>query len=203
MVFIQNIVKRDKLRNPEQSQKSGTRIVRICPTATLENRLHADRNFLALAARHGYYRKFVISFLCICVLVGALDPRQPLDGSNAGDGAVEDQIAGLGVHRLLLNRHERGRKGIDHRRARILSCVGRPVRRSILVPASDPSLPPRLRRGEVLTREELLAACGASKRTLAKWIAAGLAPLASFTREDLFLTDEVIDTWIKLRDTTL
>jgi hypothetical protein len=61
---------------------------------------------------------------------------------------------------------------------------------------------PLLRRGEVLSRQQLLDAVGASKETFAKWIEAGLAPLATFTKEDLYLTDDVIDTWINSRNLT-
>jgi hypothetical protein len=56
-----------------------------------------------------------------------------------------------------------------------------------------------LRRGEVLTRSQLLARCGTTKKTLRKWIDAGLQPLATSTKDDLFLTDEVIEVWINLR----
>jgi hypothetical protein len=70
--------------------------------------------------------------------------------------------------------------------------------------ADDKSAPPSrlyaLRRGEVMTRRQLIAATGASKATFAKWLAAGLRPLAAGIKQELFLTDEVIETWIKLRD---
>ena len=52
---------------------------------------------------------------------------------------------------------------------------------------------PVLRRGEVLSRRQLMESFGVGKETFAKWLAAGLVPLMTWTKEDFYLTDEVIE----------
>lgn len=52
-----------------------------------------------------------------------------------------------------------------------------------------------LRRGEVVTRKQLLARSGASRAAFDGWRARGLEPLETGTKEELYSTDEVIEVW--------
>lgn len=58
---------------------------------------------------------------------------------------------------------------------------------------------PVLRTGEVLTRRQLMKDCRASRETFERWRAKGLEPLETYTKDDLYSTDEVIAIW-KIRD---
>lgn len=60
-------------------------------------------------------------------------------------------------------------------------------------PCGNPN--PVLIRGEVVTTSVLMLRTGASRATVQKWKEAGLQPLNTGTREEMYLSDDIIDVW--------
>ena len=59
---------------------------------------------------------------------------------------------------------------------------------------------PCLCMGQLWTRREIIAALGIGDATLSRWVAAGLRKLGPGTKEDFFLSDDVISFMINAPD---
>lgn len=56
-------------------------------------------------------------------------------------------------------------------------------------------LQPLLERGQIFSRGQLIEKLGVSRATFERWKAAGLQPLQTFTKCELYLSDELIAVW--------
>lgn len=59
---------------------------------------------------------------------------------------------------------------------------------------------PLMMRDAMYSKEQLDELFGDNPRRFARWKSAGLRPLATGTKAEYFLSNDLFDVWIKLRD---